>query len=206
MKKNKTLQNPVIVVSLCCIAAAAIYFNTIAPLISDRNEEDPGITTPEAAETIFEPTSGEPLQTEEIVALTESSTVLSVNEDTACTRLATVGWRRITSRNPFIDGNVPSVRDTLITPDVPQKLSFRESTNTASMRTVPKTSSIPSPLQAISQGPNGLIALIGSEIVGRGDSCSLGKVTAIDLTTVTVKTNRGTRILRINKSSSGEKQ
>ena len=204
MKKKKLLESPVVVVLLCVVAGAAVYFNAVAPMLK-KDRPDVEASDNAAAEIPDQvPGAPEPPTGTAVDPAALRSDTMMVSD------LHRVGWKRSGTRNPFVF--VDSTRaktpeftnnDPTVVPVTAQQTSSnvrasRPNGNAAGSRTA-----VRSPLFAISRGSSGLVALVGTQIVRVGDTCEAGVVRAIDRSSVTMQTPRGTRILRLTTSNQG---
>lgn len=201
MKKKGALQNPVVVIILCGVALGVLYFNTIAPLIANK----PAYTSDDSDGDVSMESTPEDMLSNPEEPLSDAPGTIPDLSDTMITHLPKIGWRRTTNRNPFVvhgkqETIVPSAPPAISTKSVVSQQTVSSSPRKRTPLAADKTSA---PLQAISRGPGGLIALIGSDIVSKGDTCSFGIVTALDNAAITLRTKNGTRTYRLNKSSSG---
>jgi hypothetical protein len=222
MKKKKPLQNPVVVIALCAVAGAALYFNTIAPLLkgdeeyysAEETEEIPVETVEDANEESVDavmesvpegavPPVPPPVQTGQSVNETSAQ-----NNATTESALYAMQWHRKTDRNPFVHPKKRGLTDTV--PKTGEKEQPQGSKATAAKKrkvlkrswkkvrnTTREPQQPPVPLYAISRGPSGWFALIGSEMVRVGDTCSVGVIAAIDRTSITVRKYGKLRIVTL---------
>lgn len=202
MKKKSFMQNPVVVIILCIGASGMIYYNIVRPTIhqetGSRQISNGAVPDVEETNTDNEPAS-------DSVSLLTPLPVVST--DTQNNTLSDIGWNRTTTRNPFMI--VSDMSDTDHSTNkrpvhipVRSTVSRMTQSSPATSKKVHRQSKLPL-LKAISGGPKGLIALIGTHMVNEGDSCCNALVKKISASTVTLSTPRGTRILRLQKSTQG---
>ena len=221
VKKKKPLQNPVVVIALCCVAVAALYFNTIAPLLkSDEEYYTEDVVEESDAEESNTEMSAEGVLSgnETAVEETQPETVASAHSSdsgpesrdstTAGNTLHIVGWRRRTSRNPFTGTTEPANNDSQRHPVAVVKKSSesmsslkRKKPLKRAWKKVPVRAEAENkttvPLSAIAGGPSRYVALLGSEMVKTGDTNKYGTIIAIDPVSVTIRKNGKLQVITL---------
>lgn len=207
MKKKKLLESPIVVVLLCVVAGAAIYFNAVAPMLKKDSPDA------EAADETLPVIADDVQSVLEPLPETTADPAAVVSDTSMVSDLHRIGWIRTGSRNPFVlvdtsRTQLPEVNVADSTTDSASAKQVRSKARSARSKTAASGSRAAkkSSLLAISRGKSGLVALIGTQIVRVGDTCEEGVVQSIDRTSVTLHTPAGPRILRLTTSNQGAAQ
>lgn len=189
MNYHKILRNPVVVTSLCVIAAIFLYFNAIAPLIFPEAGDE---ILPENAESTEE-------DSEKLQENSDNTQYHYTPEDSASiTLLKKIGWKRTGNRDPFINEKRKGTRltiEALIRNDTVAAVSNQKPADTS----VKAIHSLPAVLRAISIGSHTKVALIGTRELHEGDRFVLGRVLKIGPDSVLIENPTGLRTIHLKK-------